>query len=52
MQQPFEYQVKRYRMNEAANFTLFDQSLQNGPNLHVQAALPPPAVELFVISAK
>jgi xylan 1,4-beta-xylosidase len=47
-----KYQVKRYRMNDAANFTLFDQSLQNGPNLHVQAALPPPAVELIVISAK
>jgi xylan 1,4-beta-xylosidase len=47
-----KYQVKRYRLNEAAKFSLLDQSLQNGPNLHLQSALPPPAVELIVISAK
>ena len=47
-----KYQVKRYLMNDAANFTLMDQSVQTGPNLHVQAALAPPAVELIVISAK
>jgi xylan 1,4-beta-xylosidase len=47
-----KYQVKRYRMNDTANFTLIDQGVQNGPNLHVQAAMPPPAVELIVISAK
>jgi len=46
------YLVKRYRMNDAADFTLMDQSVQTGPNLHVQAALAPPAVELIVISAK
>jgi xylan 1,4-beta-xylosidase len=46
------YQVKRYRMNDAAAFVLADQSLQNGPTLHLQAALPPPAAELIVISAK
>jgi xylan 1,4-beta-xylosidase len=47
-----KYQVKRYRMDDAANFSLLDQSLQNGPNLHVQATSPPPAVEFIVISAK
>lgn len=46
------YQVKRYRLNDAANFTLLDQSVQSGPNLHLQAVLPPPAVELIVISQK
>jgi xylan 1,4-beta-xylosidase len=47
-----KYQVKRYRINDSANLTLVDHSLQNGPTLHVQAALPPPAVEFIVISAK
>ena len=47
-----KYQVKRFRMNDAANFTLVDQSVQTGPNLHLQAALPAPAVEFIVISAK
>jgi hypothetical protein len=46
------YQIKRYRMTEAASFTLVDQSVQAGPNLHVQAALAPPAVEFLVISTK
>jgi xylan 1,4-beta-xylosidase len=47
-----KYQVKRFRSDDSGNFTLVDQSMQNGPNLHLQAALPPPAVELIVISAK
>ena len=47
-----KYQVKRYRIDDSANFTLVDQSVQNGPTLQVQAVLPPPAVELIVINAK
>jgi hypothetical protein len=47
-----KYQVKRYRMNDTGNLALADQSLQTGPNLRVQAELPPPAVELIVVSAK
>ncbi len=46
-----KYQVKRYRISESANFTLLDQSVQVGPSIHLQAPLPPPAVELIVISA-
>jgi hypothetical protein len=47
-----KYQVKRYRIDKSANFALFDQSVQIGPNIKLQAQLPPPAVELIVISAK
>jgi hypothetical protein len=34
-----KYQVKRYRIGESANLILVDQSVQNGPSLHLQAAL-------------
>jgi hypothetical protein len=47
-----KYQVKRYRIDNSAGLTLFDQSVQNGPDMRLQAQLPPPAVELIVISAK
>ncbi|HEX3603441.1 MAG TPA: hypothetical protein VHU43_05065 [Steroidobacteraceae bacterium] len=47
-----KYQVKRYRIDNSANFAPYDQSVQSGPNLRLQALLPPPAVELIVISAK
>jgi xylan 1,4-beta-xylosidase len=46
-----KYQVKRYRINESSNFALVDQSMQIGPTIHLQAALPPPGVELIVITA-
>jgi xylan 1,4-beta-xylosidase len=46
-----KYQVKRYRISESSNFALVDQSLQTGPSIHLQAALPPPGVELIVITA-
>jgi xylan 1,4-beta-xylosidase len=46
-----KFQVKRYRINDAMNFTLVDQSIQTGPTLHLRAALPPPGVEFIVISA-
>jgi hypothetical protein len=46
-----KYRVKRYRISENANFTVVDQSLQAGPNIHLQAILPPPGIELIVISA-
>jgi hypothetical protein len=47
-----KYRVERYRLNDAANLTLLDESVQSGPELHLQAALPPPAVEFIVISEK
>jgi hypothetical protein len=43
--------VKRHRISESSNFALVDQSLQIGPSIHLQAALPPPGVELIVITA-
>jgi len=46
-----KYQVKRYRIDDSSNFALVDQSTQIGPSIHLQAALPPPGVELIVISA-
>jgi xylan 1,4-beta-xylosidase len=45
------YRVKRYRISDSANFTLVDQTVQTGPNIHLQAALPPPGIELIVIEA-
>jgi xylan 1,4-beta-xylosidase len=47
---PGKYRVKRFRISDSANFTLVDQSVQSGPNIHLQAALPPPAVEFIEIS--
>ena len=47
-----KYQVKRYRIDAAANLALLDQGVQIGPSIRIQAQLPPPAVELLVISAK
>ena len=47
-----KYQVKRYRISDSSNFALLEQRIESGPSIHLQAALPPPAVELIVISAK
>ena len=47
-----KYQMKRYRIDASANLVLLDQSVQNGPSIRIQAQLPPPAVELIVISAR
>ena len=47
-----KYQVKRYRISDSNNFALLDQRIESGPSIHIEAALPPPAVELIVISAK
>ena len=47
-----KYQVKRYRVSDSSNFTLQDQRIETGPSIRLQAALPPPAIELIVISAK
>jgi hypothetical protein len=49
---PGKYQVKRYRLSDSSNFALLDQRIETGPSIRLQAALPPPAVELIVISAK
>jgi xylan 1,4-beta-xylosidase len=46
-----KYRVKRYRINDAMNFSLVDEGIQTGPTLRLQAALPPPGVEFIVISA-
>ncbi len=48
---PGKYRVQRYRISETANFTLVDQSVQLGPNIHLQADLPPPGIEFIVITA-
>jgi xylan 1,4-beta-xylosidase len=48
---PGKYQVKRYRINDSSNFALVDQSTQSGPSIHLQAELPPPGIELIVITA-
>ena len=47
-----KYQVKRYRLGDSSNFALLDQRIESGPSIELQAALPPPALELIVISAK
>jgi hypothetical protein len=46
-----KYLVKRYRISDSSNFALLDQSKQTGPSIHLRAALPPPGIELIVISA-
>jgi len=49
---PGKYQVKRYRISDSSNFALLDQRIETGPSIHLEAALPPPGIELIVISAK
>src|SRR5580704_7153903 len=39
-----KYQVKRYRISDSSNFALLDQRIESGPSIHIEAALPPPAV--------
>jgi len=46
------YQVKRYRISDSNNFVLTEQSVESGPTVRLQAAMPPPAVELIVLSAR
>jgi len=48
---PGSHDVKRYRITDSSNFALVDESVQSGPVVHLQAALPPPGIELIVISA-
>jgi xylan 1,4-beta-xylosidase len=45
-----KYQVQRYRITDSINFSLVDQTRQSGQSIHLQAALPPPAVELIVVT--
>jgi xylan 1,4-beta-xylosidase len=49
---PGKYQVKRYRISDSSNFALLDQRIETGPSIRIQAVLPPPGIELIVISAK
>jgi hypothetical protein len=49
---PGKYQVKRYRISDSSNLALLDQRIETGPSIRLQAALPPPGIELIVISAK
>jgi hypothetical protein len=49
---PGKYQVKRYRISDSGNLALLEQRIETGPSIRLQAALPPPAVELIIISAK
>jgi xylan 1,4-beta-xylosidase len=45
-----KYRVRRYRISDSANFTLVDQSIQSGTNIHLQAQLPPPGIDFIVIT--
>ena len=47
-----KYLVKRYRISDSSNFALAGQSVEPGPTIRLQAAMPPPAVELIVLSAR
>jgi xylan 1,4-beta-xylosidase len=47
-----KYQVKRYRISDSGSLALLDQRVETGSSIRLQAALPPPAVELIVISTK
>jgi xylan 1,4-beta-xylosidase len=47
-----KYQVKRYRISDSSNFALLDERIETGPSIRLQAALPPPGIDLIVISAK
>jgi xylan 1,4-beta-xylosidase len=49
---PGKYQVKRYRISGSGNSALLDQRVETGPSIRIQAALPPPGIELIVISVK
>jgi xylan 1,4-beta-xylosidase len=49
---PGKYQVRRYRISDSSSIALLDQRIETGPTIRLQAALPPPQVELIVISAK
>lgn len=49
---PGKYSVKRYRISDSSDFALVDQHIETGPSIRLQAALPPPGIELIVISAK
>jgi xylan 1,4-beta-xylosidase len=51
MAAPGKFQVRRYRISDSQNFSLVDQTRQAGQNIHLQAALPPPGVELIVVTA-
>lgn len=47
-----KYQVKRYRISDSSDFALLDQRIEAGPSIRLQSALPPPGIELIVISAR
>ncbi len=42
--------VSRYRVDDDHNLTLVDQSVQRGSSVHLSSTLPPPGLELVVIS--
>jgi len=46
-----KHEVTRYRITDASNFAVVDRSVQNGPVVHLNAALPPPGIEFIVIAA-
>jgi hypothetical protein len=52
MPAPGKYQVNRYRISDSSNFALLDERIETGPSIRLQAALPPPGIDLIVISAK
>jgi xylan 1,4-beta-xylosidase len=44
--------VSRYRVDDSHNLTLVDQTVHDGPTVHLAAMLPAPAVELIVVTPR
>jgi hypothetical protein len=45
-----KYRVTRYRIDATHNFVELDQVMLEGPQLRLQAVLPPPSIELVKIT--
>lgn len=45
-----DYEIARYRITQDRDFSLLDKSQAKGSQVHLQAELPPPAIELVVIT--
>jgi len=46
------YRVQRYRITDALNDQLVDSALMSGPNIHLQAALPPPGIDFITLTSE
>jgi len=45
-----DYDIERYRITKERDFSLLDKSRAKGAKVRLQAELPPPAIELIVIT--